>query len=80
MSGDARALGRGGVAICDFAPQDVAMLVELEHESCGSGEAAQVLHALDREREHDAFPSLDAHVLPFSTSTLILASIGSLPA
>ncbi len=50
-------------AICDIAPQDVAMLVELEHESGGSREAAQVLHALDRELQHDAVPKIDVIVL-----------------
>jgi hypothetical protein len=30
------------------------MLVQLEHESGGSREAAQVLHALDRELQHEA--------------------------
>ncbi len=39
------------------------MPVELEHESGGSREAAQLLHALDRELEHDAAPKLDALVL-----------------
>ncbi len=50
-------------AICDVAPQDVAMLAELEHESGGSREAAQVLHALDRELQHDAAPKVVALVL-----------------
>jgi hypothetical protein len=50
-------------AICDVAPQDVAMPVQLEHESGGSREAAQLLHALDRELEHDAAPKSDALVL-----------------
>jgi hypothetical protein len=36
------------------------MLVELEHESGGSSEAAQLLHALDRELEHDAAHKLVA--------------------
>ncbi len=50
-------------AICDAAPQDVAMLTELKLESGGSREAEQVLHALDRELEHDAVPKIDALVL-----------------
>jgi hypothetical protein len=50
-------------AICDVAPQDVVMLVELEHESCGSCEAGQLLHALDRELVRDAVPKIDALVL-----------------
>ncbi len=44
-------------------PQDVAILVELEYESDGSREAAQYLHALDRELEHEAAPKIDARVL-----------------
>ncbi len=50
-------------AICDVAPQDVAMLVELEHESGGSREGAQVFQALDCELEHDAVPKVDVLVL-----------------
>ncbi len=50
-------------AICNVAPQDVAMPVQLEHESGGSREAAQLLHALDRQFEHDAVPKLDVLVL-----------------
>ncbi len=50
-------------AICDVAPQDVAMRVELEHQSGGSREAAQVLHALDRELQHEAAPKRDVLVL-----------------
>ncbi len=50
-------------AIGDIAPQDVAMPVQLEHESGGSREAAQVLHALDHELEHDAVPKIVALVL-----------------
>ncbi len=50
-------------AICDVAPQEVAMLAELEHESGGSREAAQLLHALDRELVHEAAPKLVALVL-----------------
>ncbi len=49
--------------ICDVAPQDVAMPVQLEHESGGSRDAAQVFHALDRELEHDAVPKFVALVL-----------------
>jgi hypothetical protein len=45
-------------AICD-----VAMLVELEHVSGGSREAAQLLHALGFELEHDAVPKLVARAL-----------------
>ncbi len=50
-------------AICDDAPQEVAMLAELEHESGGSLKTAQNLHALDRELQHDAAPKVDALVL-----------------
>ncbi len=50
-------------AICDVDPQEVPMLAELEHESGGSREAAQVLHALDLELEHDAVPKFVALVL-----------------
>jgi hypothetical protein len=50
-------------AICDVAPHDVPMLFGLEHESDGSREAAQLLHALYRELEHDAVPKFVAHVL-----------------
>ena len=50
-------------AICDVAPQDVAMLVELEHESGGSREAAKLLHVLDCELEHDPVPKIDARTL-----------------
>ncbi len=50
-------------AICDVAPQDVVMLVELEHEGGGSREAAQLLHALDRELQHDAAPKIDVLVV-----------------
>ncbi len=50
-------------AICDVAPQDVAIPVELEHESGGSCEAAQLLHALYRELEHGAVPKFDACVV-----------------
>ena len=39
------------------------MLFGLEHESGGSREAAQLLHALYRELEHDAVPKFVAHVL-----------------
>ena len=56
---------RCGEVVCVIcvAPQDVAMLAELEHESGGSREAAQLLHALYRELEHDAAPKLVALVL-----------------
>ncbi len=56
---------RCGEVVCDMhvAPQDVAMLVGLEHESGGSREATQQLHAVDRELEHDAVPKFDALVL-----------------
>ncbi len=64
--------------ICDVAPQDVAMPVELEHESGGSREAAQVLHALNRELVYDAAPKMS--LCCASTSTSAFASIGSLPA
>ncbi len=50
-------------AICDVAPQEVAILAELEHESGGSREAAQLLHALYRELRHDAAPKFVALVL-----------------
>ncbi len=49
--------------ICDIAPQEVAMPVQLEHESGGSREAAQVFHALDCELQHEAAPKLDVLVL-----------------
>ena len=49
--------------ICDVASQDVATPVQLEHESGGSREAAQLPHALDLELEHDAVPKLVALVL-----------------
>ncbi len=39
------------------------MLVELEHESGGSREAAKLLHALYRELEHDTVRKIDARVL-----------------
>ena len=39
------------------------MLVQLKHESGESREAAQVLHALDRELQHEAAPKLVALVL-----------------
>ncbi len=50
-------------AIRDVAPQDVALLAKLEHESGGPREAAQLLHAPDRELEHDAAPKLVARML-----------------
>ena len=50
-------------AICDVAPQDVALPVQLEHESGGSREAAQLFHVLGRELQHDAAPKLDARAL-----------------
>ncbi len=50
-------------ATCDVAPRVVAMFIELEHESGGSREAAQHLHALDRELQHEAAPKLVALVL-----------------
>ncbi len=50
-------------AICDVAPQDVAILAVLGHESGGSREAAQLPHALDLELEHDAASKIDAIVL-----------------
>ncbi len=49
--------------ICDVASQDVAMLVQLEHESGGSTKVAQLPHSLDCELVHDAAPKLDAFVL-----------------
>jgi hypothetical protein len=49
-------------ATCEVA-QDVVMIAELEHESGGSREAAQLLHALDCELEHDAVPKIDVRVL-----------------
>ncbi len=57
---------RWGEVVCatyDVAPQDAAMPVELEHESGGSREAAQVIPALDRELVRDAAPKIDALVL-----------------
>jgi hypothetical protein len=56
---------RCGEVVCaiSVAPQDVAMPVQLEHESGGTREAAQVLHALDCELQHDAAPKLVALVL-----------------
>ncbi len=56
---------RWGEVVCAtcVVQQDVAMLVELEHERGGSREAAQHLHALDRELEHDAISKIDVCVL-----------------
>jgi hypothetical protein len=47
----------------DAAGQDVATLVELEHQSGGSRDVAQHLHALDRELQCDAAPKIDVLVL-----------------
>jgi hypothetical protein len=65
-------------SICDVAPQDVAMPVQLEHESGGSREAARLLHALDCERQHEAAPKLDVLVVLRLDLDLDLTSIGSL--
>ncbi len=56
---------RWGEVVCAIrvAPQDVAMPVQLEHESGGSREAAQHLHALDSELQHEAAPKFDSCVL-----------------
>jgi hypothetical protein len=53
---------RWGEVVCAIcvAPQDVAMLAKHEHESGGSREAAQLLHALDCELRHEAAPKLVA--------------------
>ncbi len=65
---EGRCLGmhvRCGEVVCAIcvASQDVAMPVQLEHESGGSREAAQHLHALDRELQHGATPKLVARAL-----------------